>query len=223
MECSSLEQASHKPYPIALTQLAGVRCVVVGGGEVAARKVGALLESGAHVRVISSTLQGELCAWHESGKIEYVERPYQHGDLTGSMLAIAATNRREVNAAVAEEARLLGILHNIADDPEHSSFHTLAAVSRGNVLLAASTGGDSPALAAHIRRRLEQTFGPEYGVLAERLGRLRHEVGQTLPAATRRRLWRALATDNVLELVRTQGAAGLDRHIEAVVAEVNQR
>ncbi len=217
-----MERSSLRPYPVALTQLAGVRCVVVGGGEVAVRKVRALMESGAYVRVISPELHTDLYTWRASGRIECVDRPYEPGDLVGCFLVIAATNQREVNAAVAEEARSLGILHNIADDPDHSSFHTLAAVTRGDVLVAASTGGASPALAAHIRRKLEQTFGPEYGLLAERLGRLRREVGHTLPPPVRTQLWRALTSDSILELVRTQGVVALDRHIETIMAEIGQ-
>ncbi len=217
-----MAEACHRSYPIALTQLTGVRCVVVGGGEVAVRKVRALMESDAAVRVISPMIHADLRAWHASGKIECEERSFKPGDLAGSFLAIAATDRREVNAAVAEEARERGMLYNIADDPERSNFHTLAAVRHGDVLLAASTGGESPALAALIRRKLEQSFGPEYGILAERLGRLRREVGQALPPAVRTRLWRSLATDDVLELVRAQDAAALDRHIETVIAELSQ-
>lgn len=217
-----MEQVKPKPYPITLTQLGGVRCVVVGGGEVAVRKVRALLESGAHVCVVSPTLHPELAAWHDAERIEHQARCYGRGDLAGAFLAIGATNQRDVNAAVAEEAHQRGILYNIADDPEGSTFHTLAAVNRGDVLLAATTGGDSPALAAHIRRKLEQTFGPEYGVLAERLGRLRREVGQSLSQSARSRLWRALATDEALELVRSNDPDVLERHIETLIAEVKQ-
>ncbi len=217
-----MQQAQPKSYPIALTQLAGVRCVVVGGGEVALRKVRALLQSGAHVCVVSPALHPLLTEWHAAGQIEHWARPYAPDDLAGAFLAIAATDRREVNAAVAAEARQRDILCNIADDPDGSSFHTLATVTRGSVLLAATTGGESPALAAHIRRKLEQTFGPEYGILAERLGRLRAEVGQSLVPAARAQLWRALATDDVLEMVRNNDLAGLERLIETLIAELKQ-
>jgi siroheme synthase (precorrin-2 oxidase/ferrochelatase) len=90
------------------------------------------------------------------------------------------------------------------------------------VLLAATTGGDSPALAAHIRRKLEQTFGPEYGVLAERLGRLRREVGPSLSPSARTKLWRSLVTDDVLDLVRNNELTALERYIETLIAELNQ-
>lgn len=208
-----------RPYPIVLTQLAEVRCVVVGGGEVALRKVGALLDSGAQVEVISPALQPQLAAWRDAGRIRHTARPYTAGDLADAFLVIAATDRREVNAAIAAEARQRGMLHNIADDPDAGNFHTMGAVSRGDVLLAVSTGGDSPALAALIRRKLETTFGPEYGVLAARLGALRREIGQSLAPAARTQLWRALATDEVLTLIQTGDLAQLEMRIAALLDE----
>jgi precorrin-2 dehydrogenase / sirohydrochlorin ferrochelatase len=209
-----------RPYPIVLTQLGGSRCVVVGGGEVAARKIRALLDSGAQVTVISPQIQPQIAEWRDSGQLVHEARPYHSGDLAGALLAIAATDRRDVNAAVADEARSLGILHNIADDPEHSNFHTLATVMRGDVLLAVATGGDSPALAAHIRRKLENSFGPEYGVLAQRLGQLRREIGQSLSPSARTRLWRALASDHVLEWIRDGDQARLEQYIQTLLGEL---
>lgn len=209
-----------KPYPVLLTQLAGALCVVVGGGAVAARKVAALLDSGARVRVISPVLHPHFVQFEQA--IEHVARAYAPGDLQDVALAIAATDRREVNAQVADEARLHGILHNIADDPDKSSFHTLGAVWRGDVLLAASTGGDSPALAALMRRKLLATFGPEYGVLAERLGALRRSIGATLPPAARTALWRSLATDEALALLGNGDEAAFAELIARSLAEARK-
>lgn len=211
-----------KPYPIVLTNLVDALCVVVGGGSVALRKATALLQSGARVRVISPELHENFGQLHETGRIEHVARAYAHGDLAGATLAIAATDRRDVNAQVAEEARLHGILCNIADDPEGSDFHTLAAVWRGDVLLAASTGGESPALAAHLRRKLEATFGPEYAVLAERLGHLRRTIAPALPPAVRRELWRSLATDEALALLRNSDPAQFDAFVADHINQTQQ-
>lgn len=221
-EQADMENRQLKPYPIVLTQLSGVRCVVIGGGEVAMRKVRALLESGARVRVISPELHPQLAAWRDEERLVHDARPYRNGDLQGEFLVIAATNLRNVNAAVTAEARQRGLLHNIADDPDGSSFHTLGAVMRGDVMLAVSTGGDSPALAALIRRKLEQTFGPEYGELAGRLGQLRRELGPTLEPSVRTRLWRMLATDHVLELVRAGDTVAVDQYIETLIDELRQ-
>jgi siroheme synthase-like protein len=218
-----MSETRGKPYPIVLTQLDCGKCVVVGGGEVAARKVRGLLDSGAHVTVISPDVRAQIAEWRETGQIVHVARPYLPGDLAGAFLAIAATNRRDVNAAVAAEARQRGILYNIADDPSGSMFHTLGAVMRGDVLLAVATGGDSPALAAHIRRKLETTFGPEYGTLAQRLGALRRELGHTLSPTARTHLWRTLVSDDVLDWLRSGDEARFEAYIAALVAELSEQ
>lgn len=208
-----------KPYPIVLTQLDRVLCVVVGGGDVAARKVGALLDSGARVRVISPQLHPELEAWRQEDRFEYLARTFEPGDLDGAFLVIAATDRREVNARVAEEARERGILINVADDPVAGNFHTMGSVLRGDVLLAVSTGGESPALSAHIRRKLEAVFGPEYGVLAQRLGEFRKGVIETLPPEQRPRFWRALTSDEVLGWLRDGDHARFEEYVEQLKVE----
>lgn len=215
-----MSESRVKPYPIVLTQLEQVRCVVIGGGEVATRKVRALLDSAANVLVISPELTDQLAAWRDANQLVHAARTYQAGDLQGAFLAIAATDRREVNAAIVAEARERGMLCNVADDPAASTFHTLGAVMRGDVLLAVATGGDSPALAAHIRRKLEATFGPEYGVLAKRLGALRREIGQALSPAARTQLWRALATDEVLAWLRDGDETRLEHYIATSIAEL---
>lgn len=206
--------AHAQPYPIVLTGLARVRCVVVGGGAVAARKVGALIASSARVRVISPDLHAQLADLLAEARFEHVARRYEHGDLEGAFLAIAATSVRQVNAEVAEEARARGILINMVDDPDAGNFTTMGAVTRGDVLLAVSTGGESPALSAFIRRKIEAMFGPEYGVLAQRLGDLRQQVIETLPADERPRFWRALVNDEVLGWLRDGDEARFDAFVQ---------
>lgn len=216
-----MDQVHPKPYPIVLTRLDAVLCVVIGGGEVAARKVGALLESGAQVRVISPELHPQLLAWREASRFVHLARTYAVGDLENAFLAIAATNRRDVNAAVTAEAQQRGILINVTDAPDTGNFHTMAAVTRGDVLLAVSTGGDSPALAAQIRRKLEATFGPEYGILAQQLGELRRDLGDALPASARTKLWRALTTDEVLEWMADGEQTRFDAYVKALLLELD--
>jgi precorrin-2 dehydrogenase/sirohydrochlorin ferrochelatase len=160
-------------YPIVLTDLSAARCVVVGGGAVAERKARQLINAGARPTVISPTISAALEAWREAGQIAHIARPYREGDLAGAALAIAATNDADANRMVAGEARRLGILANIADDPAAGSFHTVAAVRRGDLLLTVSTGGASPALAARLRRELEERYGPEYAELTRSEAALR--------------------------------------------------
>jgi siroheme synthase-like protein len=149
-------------YPIVLTNLSAARCVVIGGGAVAERKVRQLLDAGARPTVISPTLSPALAAWREAGLLTHACRAYQEGDLAGAALAIAAANDADANQGVAAEARRLGILANIADAPEAGSFHTVATVRRGDLLITVSTGGASPALAAQLRQELAERYGPEY-------------------------------------------------------------
>jgi len=189
-------------YPLALTNLARVRCVVVGGGAVAERKVRDLLAGGAKPRVISQTLTDVLAVWREAGRIEHLARPYRAGDLDGAFLAIAATDDRAVNATLAAEAARLGILANVADDPAAGNFHTVAAVRRGDLLLSVSTGGDSPALTARIRRELEARYGDEYARLLQLLRALRDGPARDLPPERRVRLWRRLASEVMLAWLR---------------------
>jgi precorrin-2 dehydrogenase/sirohydrochlorin ferrochelatase len=216
-----MDQVRPKPYPIVLTRLDAALCVVVGGGAVAARKVGALLESSAQVQVISPELHPQLVEWRDAGHFVYLARPYAVGDLAHAFLAIAATNRRDVNVAVTAEAQQRGILINVADDPDAGNFQTMGAVRRGDVLLAVSTSGDSPALAAQIRRKLELTFGPEYGVLARRLGKLRRDLADTLSSSERTKLWRALATDEVLAWIASGEQARFEAYVNALLEELD--
>ena len=144
-------------YPIFL-DLSGRRCVVVGGGEVANRKARKLLQARAEVVVISPEVRPEL----ESVAAEVHRRPYEDGDLEGAYLAFAATDAREVNAAVAAEAKGRGIPVNVADSPSEGDFALPSVLRRGRLQVAVSTGGASPALARRIRGELEELFGPEW-------------------------------------------------------------
>jgi precorrin-2 dehydrogenase/sirohydrochlorin ferrochelatase len=151
-------------YPIFL-DLSGRRCVVVGGGEVASRKARKLLQARAEVVVISPEVRSEL----ESVATEVHRRPYGEGDLEGAYLAFAATDAREVNAAVAEEAKERGIPVNVADRPSEGDFALPSVMRRGRLQVAVSTGGASPTLARGIKGELEEVFGPEWAGVVEEL------------------------------------------------------
>lgn len=172
-------------YPINL-DLRGRECVVVGGGAVAERKVEGLLECGARVTVVSPELTPELLSLVEAGGIGWVNREYSPGALAGAFLVIAATDDRNVNQAVSDEAMSGGILVNVVDDPELCSFIVPATVKRGDLMVSISTSGSSPALARRIRGMVESCIGPEYGDLAWLLGELRDEVKSSHPAASDR-------------------------------------
>ncbi len=155
-------------YPIFLN-LDGKRCVVVGGGAVANRKARKLLQARAEVVAISPEVKPEL----ESVATEVHRRPYREGDLEGASLVFAATNRREVNAAVTREACGRGIPVNVADEPSEGDFALPSVLRRGQLQVAVSTGGASPTLARRVRNELESAFGSEWAGVVEALGRAR--------------------------------------------------
>jgi cobalt-precorrin 5A hydrolase/precorrin-3B C17-methyltransferase len=141
-------------YPVMLTNLAGAHVVVVGGGVVAARKVSGLLPAQAAITVIAPELGEILSALYEEGAFVWQQRPYQAGDLTGARLAFAATNMREVNAQVAEEAARRQILCNVADDPSAGDFHVPAVHRTGSMVIAVGSSGQSPRRATSLRNRI---------------------------------------------------------------------
>jgi precorrin-2 dehydrogenase/sirohydrochlorin ferrochelatase len=161
-------------YPIFL-DLSGRRCVVIGGGEVANRKARKLLQARARVVVISPEIGAEL----ESVAVEVHRRPYRAGDLEGAYLAFAATNVREVNAAVAREAKERGVPVNVADKPSEGDFALPSTLRRGRLQVAVSTGGASPTLAQRIRGELEEAFGPEWAGIVEEFDRNRRDGQET--------------------------------------------
>ena len=162
-------------YPIFLN-IQRRKCVVVGGGEVAERKARALAEQGASVTVISARVCDGLAQLAEQSAIQISLRDYQSGDLENALIAIAATDDPMVNMEVAREGRERGVLTNIVDDPEHSDFIVPSLLRRGDISIAISTGGKSPALARRIRTELEQSFAPEYASLALLLWEVRQEL-----------------------------------------------
>ena len=139
---------------------------MVGGGGVAVRKVLRLLESAAEVVVISPEVRPEL----EDAGVSLRRRDYERGDLEGAFLAFAATDSREVNAAVVREAADLGVPVNVADRPAEGDFALPSTLRRGGLQVAVSTGGASPTLARRIRDELEPAFDPEWVGIVERFG-----------------------------------------------------
>ena len=168
----------------------GRECVVVGGGEVAARKVASLLGAGAHVTVVSPRLSPPLQKIVASRLVTHIARGYQPGDIRGCILAYAATGDPKLHRELGAEARALGIPINVVDDPELCTFIAPAVVKRGALQIAISTAGASPAFAARLRRSLEHQFGKEYALTLEVLRAARHwlHAGEIDPADRMRRL-----------------------------------
>ena len=188
-------------YPMFLN-ISGKRCVVVGGGRVALRKVRALLEHGASIEVISPDLCPELIELAERGRIRTSRRHYQPGDLQKALIAIAATNNSDINQQVAKEAQSEAVLVNVADDLENSDFIVPSYAHRGGVTIAVSTAGRSPALARKIRTRLEKELGDEYASLARLIGEVRAEVRRQGIKVTGDDWQEALDLDLMIELLK---------------------
>jgi siroheme synthase-like protein len=162
-------------YPICL-EMKDRRCVVIGGGAVAERKVEGLVAVGANVTVISPAITEGLRDLLTQGAIRHVAREYQTGDRAGYDLVFVATDNSEINAVVSSEARSLRIWVNSADDPDHCDFILPAVIRRGDLAVAVSTGGVSPAVTRAIREELDEYFHADYARLVQIAGEVRKEL-----------------------------------------------
>ena len=198
-------------YPVFL-DLRGRRAVVVGGGAVAEQKVRGLVAAGAHVTVVSPDVTPALGALVGRNAIEVKRRPYRRGDLEGAWLAIAATDDRGTNGTVWAEAEQLGVPLNAVDDLEHCSFIAPAVHREGDITVAVSTAGKSPALAVRLRQRIARLVGRAEARLCELLGELRPELAERVPdAPARTDLWYRIVDSDVIDFVRRgdiEGARG---------------
>ena len=190
-------------YPVFL-DLTDKLSIIVGGGTIAEGKVTGLLEADAKVVVIAPEVTPVLRALAESGKVAWEQRPYHDGDLEGAAIAISATDDPQVNHQVWDEANRRGILINVVDDVPYCNFIAPAIVRRGDITIAISTNGKMPALAAHMRREMDKSFGDEYLQLLEMTSPMRVELGaKHLPYTTRQKLWRKLFDETeLIDLVR---------------------
>lgn len=200
-------------YPVNL-RVAGHRCLVVGGGQVALAKVEGLLEAGAVVDVIAPDVVSELDA---RPGVTVQRRAYRSGDVAGYRLVIAATGCQEVNAEVYRDGESGGVWVNSADDPEHCSFTLPSRLRRGPLMVTCSTGGHSPALSRWLRQRLEDEIGPEYETLLCLLSEARERI-QAAGVYTEGLAWQDVLDSGMLELIRSgetgQAQAKIDRLVD---------
>jgi precorrin-2 dehydrogenase/sirohydrochlorin ferrochelatase len=203
-------------YPVYL-DLKAKKCVVVGGGEVAERKVQALLAAGAEVCLISPVVTPQISELGKAGKLTFINREYHCGDLEGACLVIGATDNEAINRRVAQDAEQAGILVNIVDVPKLCNFIVPSKVQRGDLVLSISTGGKSPALTKKIRQQLEQLYGAEYAEHVALLGKCREQVLQRIPdIAKRRQIFQALVDSELIDLLKQ----GNKDKIRKLVAEI---
>jgi precorrin-2 dehydrogenase / sirohydrochlorin ferrochelatase len=188
-------------YPINL-DLRNKRCLVVGGGDVAERKVSSLLACGARVKIVTPEATQGLLALAEEGKLELAIRPFAPDDLREVFLVIASTDAAGVNSEISRLAQNAGTLVNVVDDPALCNFIVPATVTRGDLQISVSTGGSSPALAKRIRKDLEARYGVEYGVFAQLLGEIRDTVkAKYTKQSEREAVFNRLIDSGILELI----------------------
>lgn len=189
-------------YPIFLN-LRGKKCVVVGGGLVALRKVRTLLACGADITVISPKPHSELTRLSKNKAIQLLRRHYKRGDLKHSAISVAATDVKEVNRQVAQEAKKKGILVNVVDDVEPSDFIIPSFFRRGHLSVAVSTSGRSPALAKKMRTELEKNIGMEYAYLLSLIAEVRSEMKQKGLQLSAKTWQAALDLDPLIRFLKT--------------------
>jgi len=193
-----------KFYPISL-DISNEKCVVVGGGDVAERKIIRLLECGARVVLVGKTITPGLRAMKDEETIEHVPDDYREEHIEGAFLVIGATDRNDVNERIYRDSRSRGILVNVVDEPARCNFIVPAIFRRKDLLIAISTGGKSPALARKLREKMEEKYGPEYGILLDIMGNLRKKIiarGGT--SAENKRIFESVLDSDILRHVREE-------------------
>jgi len=184
---------------------------VAGAGIVAEAKITSLLESDAEVRVVAPQANERVRALALSGALRWEQREFQTTDLDGIFMAIAATSDPAVNASIFEQSRQRSVICNSVDDPPHCDFYFSANVRRGDLQVAISTAGESPAVAQRLRDEIERALDPGLGEWLEEVGALRREILARYPASEeRKRLLQRLAYREVGEL-SSRGAEELEK------------
>jgi precorrin-2 dehydrogenase / sirohydrochlorin ferrochelatase len=199
-------------------------CLVIGGGEFAEAKVRALVDAGAIVTVVSREATDVIKLLAAGGEVRHLAREYHYGDLRGNTIVYVATENHEVVHCAVREARELGILLNVVDNPECSTFISPAAFKRGDLQIAISTSGSSPAVARMLRQRLEQQIGPGYAFVLEIMRRARQflrksEANQRARACILKSLAGALL-DSIETLDYSLIDEALRLHVHASLAEL---
>jgi precorrin-2 dehydrogenase/sirohydrochlorin ferrochelatase len=180
----------------AFLKLAGRQCLVVGAGPIAQEKIESLLRAGAKVRVVAPDATDSIRTWARAKKIRWEPRKFRSSDFNGVFLVVASTSSPALHEKIYRQSRRRAVLCNVVDDPAHCDFYYGAIVRRGELQIAISTGGHSPALAQRLRKKLEQEIGAEYEHWLENLGEARKRLfAKSLSPARRKALLHSLASE----------------------------
>jgi precorrin-2 dehydrogenase/sirohydrochlorin ferrochelatase len=193
-------------------------CLVVGGGNVGARKAKGLLAAGARVVVVSPVMDAALEALLPDERLSLKKRAYRPSDMAGVFLVIGATDQAELNRRIKRDAQAAKALCNVADQPQLCDFILPAVVNQGDLALAITTGGRSPALAKRLRRELQGQFGPEYAELTALLGAIRTRLLATgHDPEGHRRVLNALLDEDILGLLRAGHIADINALLKKIL------
>jgi precorrin-2 dehydrogenase/sirohydrochlorin ferrochelatase len=177
--------------------------VIIGGGEVCARKAETMMRYGARVTIVSPQFTDEIESWGRDGKLALRRKRYESGDLDGASIVIASTDDTRVNEQVAADARARKVPVNVVDVTPLCEFIVPAIIEKGSVTIAVSTGGKSPALARTLKEDLQRQIGPEYAEVNDLLGTLRDGAKKVLPTdADRKRFFDSLIAAGILDMIR---------------------
>ena len=208
-------------YP-AYIDIKGKRCLVVGGGKVAERKVKLLLKCDAMVSVVSPELISRLKELNSKGKIKFFKGEFKEKYLKDMFLVIGATDNSEVNLKIYKAASKKNILVNIVDSPEICNFIVPSIVERGDLIIAISTGGKSPALSKKLRKELEDRYGFEYSKFLNTMGSLRKKISSKIRDKKKREeIYNKLVDSDIINLIRDGNNKSAKNRIDEIIKSYN--
>jgi precorrin-2 dehydrogenase/sirohydrochlorin ferrochelatase len=206
-------------YPIFLN-LNNQNVIVVGGGEVAERKILNLLRYGCHIHVVSHELTAQLEKLVAENKIKRIPEQSLNQAMSKAYMVIAATNDPVVNGQIASRAKERGLLFNAVDQPRDCNFIMPSIVRSGDLQIAISSGGKSPALTKKIRKEMQTLFGSEYGSFVELLGMIRTEVlARSDRSSENKRTFENLVNSDLLELIRKGDIGGVKSRLKSILGK----
>jgi precorrin-2 dehydrogenase / sirohydrochlorin ferrochelatase len=209
-----------RPYYPAILDIAGRRAVVIGAGKIGEGKIDGLLNAAARVKVVSLTATDTVRRWAQEGRIELEQRAYESSDLDGAFLVIAATEDNDTNVRVFEDAEARQMLCNVVDVTHLCNFILPSIVRHGDLAIAVSTGGASPALARRIRLSIGECYGDEYAVALQLLGSLREELKAAYPAPDDRKIvFERMVYSEFMDLVRAGDVDAIEAWVERCIEE----
>ncbi|MGI6422316.1 MAG: precorrin-2 dehydrogenase/sirohydrochlorin ferrochelatase family protein [Syntrophomonadaceae bacterium] len=189
-------------YPLYI-DLKDRKCLIIGGGKVAERKIEQLLDYNCSIKVVSLGVEDKIKSWAHQGLIQLFQREFQLSDLKEVFLVFVATDNEQVNAELSKMCRERGILVNAVDDPPHCDFYVPSILKRNSLVLAISTGGKSPAFARRLRQELEEIITPAYGEFVDILGEQRELIKERIEdIAVRKQIFEELVYSDVLDLLK---------------------